>query len=142
MKKIYNNADFLEQALATKEYDFLRTHQHLGKNIMFLTLGGSRAYGTSVESSDVDVRGVMLNSRESLIGMTGIEHVNDSATDTSIYAFNKFVSLISNCNPNTIELLGCREYTCVSPLGQELLDNKEMFLSQRASASFGGYAVA
>ena len=37
-------------------YDFLRTNEHLGSKIIFLTLGGSYSYGTNVETSDVDVR--------------------------------------------------------------------------------------
>lgn len=43
-------------------YDFLRTNEHLGRKIIFLTLGGSYSYGTNVETSDVDVRGCALNS--------------------------------------------------------------------------------
>ena len=38
--------EFFEQVVAMPEYDFLQTNPHLGKNIMFLTLGGSYAYGT------------------------------------------------------------------------------------------------
>ena len=32
-------------------YDFLRTNEHLGSKIIFLTLGGSYSYGTNVETS-------------------------------------------------------------------------------------------
>ena len=47
-------------------------------------------------------------------------------------------------NPNTIELLGLDDgqYLIKSPIGQELLDRKNMFLSKRAAKSFGGYAGA
>ena len=44
----------LEKVIARPEYNFLKTNPHLGKNIMFLTLGGSYAYGTNVDGSDVD----------------------------------------------------------------------------------------
>lgn len=43
--------------LQRQDYDFLRTDKHLGENILFLTLGGSHAYGTNVEGSDIDIRG-------------------------------------------------------------------------------------
>ena len=33
-------------------------------------------------------------------------------------------------------------YIYLSPIGQELLDNKKIFLSKRAVQSFGGYAFA
>lgn len=54
------------------------------------------------------------------------------------------MQLLTNCNPNTIEILGLKpeQYLYVSPVGQELLDNKKLFLSKRAVQSFGGYATA
>ena len=66
----------------------------------------------------------------------------DKGTDTTIYAFNKLVSLLSNVNPNCIELLGCKpeHYLIVHPVAREMIDNRKMFLSRRAVNSFGGYA--
>lgn len=53
----------LLRIIHSEPYDFLRTNPHLGKHLMFLTIGGSHAYGTNVEGSDVDIRGVALNSK-------------------------------------------------------------------------------
>lgn len=123
-------------------YDFLRTNEHLGRKIIFLTLGGSYSYGTNVETSDVDVRGCALNSESDLLGLTSFEQVVNTQTDTTIYAFNKLVSLLLNCNPNTIEMLGCKpeHYFYISDIGREMIANRKMFLSKRAVHSFGGYA--
>lgn len=134
----------IRDVIRLPEYNFLNTNPYLGNNIMFLTFGGSHAYGTNVEGSDIDIRGCTLNQKSNMVGLSHFEQVLDNATDTTIYAFNKLISLILNCNPNTIEMLGCRKdhYCCVSPLGQELLDNSKMFLSKRAKYSFGGYATA
>ena len=33
-------------------YDFLKTNEHLGKNVILLTLGGSHAYGTNIVNGD------------------------------------------------------------------------------------------
>lgn len=109
---------------------------------MFLTLGGSHAYGVNVEGSDVDVRGVTMNNKKELLGLSHFEQFMDSKTDTTVYGFSKFVGLISACNPNTIEMLGGEpdQYLMVSPEGQLLLDNKSLFLSKRAIHTFGGYA--
>lgn len=136
--------EFFEQVVAMPEYNFLQTNPHLGKNIMFLTLGGSYAYGTNIEGSDIDIRGVALERRVDVLGLARFEQVVDTQTDTTVYAFRKYIGLICSCNPNTIEMLGGRpgQYHRVSPAGQLLLDNKKLFLSKRALHSFGGYANA
>ena len=133
-----------EELLQTKEYDFLRTNPRLSGRIMLLGLSGSYGYGTNREGSDVDFRGVTLNLPSDLIGLTSFEQFEDRTTDTVIYGFNKFVSLLVNCNPNIIELLGLDDdqYYIRSELGQTLLDNRHLFLSKRAAASFGHFADA
>lgn len=134
----------IKETLKTPEYEFLKANPHLGSNIILLGLGGSHAYGTNVEGSDIDVRGVALNSKAEILGTSNFEQVVNEATDTTIYSLRKIVSLLASCNPNTIEMLGLKpeHYIYLSPIGQELLDNKKIFLSKRAVQSFGGYAFA
>jgi predicted nucleotidyltransferase len=132
----------IKKLISSSEYDFLRTNEHLGKNIILLTLGGSHAYGTNIETSDVDIRGCALNSKADILTNQNFEQFVNEETDTTIYAFNKLITLLSNVNPNTIEILGCKpeHYLYLSPIGQELLDNKHLFLSKKCVYSFGGYA--
>ena len=138
------NINEIKATIASQEYDFLRTNPHLGKNIILLGLGGSNAYGTNVEGSDLDVRGCALNSKSEILTNENFEQFVNEETDTTIYSFNKLITLLSNCNPNTIEILGLKpeHYLYLSPIGKELLDNKKLFLSKRAVHSFGGYATA
>ena len=130
--------------LRGKEYDFIKTDEHLGKNVILLGLAGSYSYGTNNENSDIDVRGVTLNRKSDLIGLTQYEQYVDGNTDTTIYTFNKMVNLLLSCNPNTLELLGLNEehYLFLNDLGRELIANTGLFLSKRAIQSFGGYADA
>lgn len=130
--------------LQTTEYDFIRNNERLGDRIMLLGIGGSHAYGTNNEGSDIDFRGVTLQLPSDLIGLTEFEQYEDDKTDTVIYGFNKLVKLLLECNPNTCEMLGLDEdqYLIKSSLGQELIDNSRVFLSKRAIKSFGGYADA
>lgn len=53
-----------------------------------------------------------------------------------------FVNLLVQCNPNVIELLGNdpKLYVNMTPEGQMLLDNKELFLTRRIAYSYGGFA--
>ena len=135
--------DFIK-LMNSHEYDFLRTNERLGNRIILLGLGGSHAYGTSNANSDIDFRGITLNMPSDLLGLTEFEQYEDAHTDTVIYSFNKIVKLLLECNPNTCEILGLDEdqYLIKTPLGQELIDNQDLFLSKRAAKSFGGYASA
>lgn len=133
----------IKEMVAGSEYDFLRTNPHLKDRIIFLTLGGSYSYGTNVETSDVDVRGCALNRPSDLLGLTDFEQVVHTQTDTTVYAFNKLIKLLLNCNPNTIEMLGCKpeHYFLLTDTGKMMIDNRKMFMSRRAVHSFGGYAT-
>ena len=134
----------IKELLNSDEYSFLKTNPHLGNNVIMIGLGGSHAYGTNVEGSDVDVRGIALNSKSDILGGSNFEQVVHESTDTTIYSLNKIIGLLSNCNPNTIEMLGLKpeHYIYLHSIGKELLDNRKMFLSKRALYSFGGYATA
>ena len=133
-----------DKILFSKEYEFLKTNEHLGDNIILIGLGGSYAYGTNTENSDLDVRGIALNTKEEILTNKNFEQFINEETDTTIYSFNKIVSLLSSCNPNTIEICGLKpeHYIYVHPIGKELLNNAQMFLSKRAVHTFGGYASA
>jgi len=132
----------INEAIKAPEYDFLRNDKNLGENIILLGLGGSHAYGTENEHSDLDIRGIATNSKRNILIRKDFEQVVERETDTTIYSFEKIVKLLCECNPNTIEILGLKpeHYLYLSPIGKELLKNKHLFLSKRAIHSFGGYA--
>ena len=97
-----------DEILKGNEYNFIQTNEHLGKHVILLGLAGSYSYGTNIEGSDIDVRGITLNQKSDLIGLTQFEQYVDDNTDTVIYAFNKMITLLLSCNPNIIELLQCK----------------------------------
>lgn len=123
-------------------YNFLNDNEHLNDNIVLLGMGGSIAYGTNTPNSDIDIRGIAVNSSNEILLGKDFEQVVDVVTDTTIYSFTKMIQLLSNANPNTIEILGLKpeHYLKVTEIGQKLLDNKEIFLSKEVVNSFGGYA--
>lgn len=133
----------IKSRLASEEYGFLKTNEHLNNNIILLGVGGSHAYGTETPTSDIDIRGITLNSKADILGLTnGFEQFINNETDTVIYSLRKIIKLLTNCNPNVVELLGLKpeHYFYLSDIGKELLNNKQLFLSKKAMFTFGSYA--
>lgn len=132
----------IRKAVESKQYDFLRTNPHLGNHIVLLGLSGSHAYGTNIETSDVDIRGIAGNTREEILTYHDFEQVEDRPTDTVVFSVNKFISLASAGNPLFIEMLGLKpeHYIIKTPIGEKLIANRNLFLSKRIAVTFGGYA--
>ena len=57
----------IKELIKTKDYDFLREDKNLNSNIILLGLGGSYAYGTNTEDSDIDIRGIAVNSKRNIL---------------------------------------------------------------------------
>lgn len=64
---------YIKDKLNSSEYEFLRTDPHLGSNILILTTAGSIAYGTNVDTSDIDIRGVTLETKQDIMGLSSFE---------------------------------------------------------------------
>ena len=131
----------IKNKIKTDEYNFLRNNEHLGNNIVLLGLGGSHAYGTAVETSDIDIRGIALNSGNEILLGKDFEQVADKATDTVVYSSNKMLNLLVDSNPNTIEILGLKpeHYILKTSIGDEILNNKNLFISKLCIEKFTGY---
>lgn len=150
----------IREVIKRPEYNFLETDKKLGKNIMLLTYGGSHAYGLNTPTSDIDIRGILAPTKEDLFGPTafvnpqdegiknyifgpaGFEQYLEKETDTTLYSLNKMIGLLYKCNPNTIEILGCKpdHYAIITDEGRMLLNNYEVFLSKKAYYTFVSYA--
>lgn len=132
-----NIVEFRELANSS-EYDFLRDDKRLGDNIILLTLGGSYAYGMNNENSDVDFRGIALNSKEEILLGEDFEQVL-GGEDAVIYSFSKIIELLSKSNPNTVEMLGCRpeHYIILNEIGKELLKTEKCFFRKSVSILLG-----
>jgi len=133
----------MKEILKRDEYSFLNTNPDL-QHVIYLVLSGSRAYGTSTDASDYDLRGVCLEQPKTLYGLDGFEQFEDLPSDTVIYGLKKFASLLAKGNPNTLELLGVEEESIVlmTEHGKMIRDNAELFLSERIINTFGNYALA
>lgn len=81
--------------------------------------------------------------KEFLFGLSSFEQWESEGGDHVIFSLQKFVRLALDGNPNIIETLFTRaeDQLFVHPLAKELLQRREMFLSQKVGFKFGRYAI-
>lgn len=113
-----------------------------GAKPLFLVLRGSHAYGTNIETSDMDYSGVFIQSLDDILGSGYVEQINDDKNDIVIYEIKRFIELLSKNNPTVLELLNTPEDCIVykDPLFDLVLDHSEKFITKICAGSFGGYA--
>lgn len=111
-------------------------------NTVLVVKHGSKAYGTDVDSSDDDYKGITIPTKSYFLGTLNFEQAELSDPDVVIYEIRKFFSLAKGCNPNIIEVLHVNpsDYVFVDAIGEIILEHKDKFLSNKIVNTFGGYA--
>lgn len=115
-------------------------------NFIFTAVVGSQAYGTAVEGSDIDLRGVYVQPDSHLLSFRYKEQMN-ADKDSTYYEIKRFLELAATGNPTMLELLfmdpalTAPSYKC-DPAWQLVYDQRHKFLTKRCGKAFGGYAVA
>lgn len=126
------------------------------KNIAYKIRTGSKMYGTDTKESDDDFAGIFIPDKDYVLGIKKIEQVeltqklsktkrnSKGDVDYTIYAITKFIPLAIANNPNIIEFLyaprNCQLFT--SEYSDELIENRNWFLSKKAYHTFKGYAYS
>jgi len=117
---------------------------YANNNIIFETLTGSRAYGTSTDNSDYDYRGIFVGSKINILTpFYNVEQVQTEG-DRTIYEFRKFMKLVVEQNPNILELLWVRDCDIITntPLYSYIRGYRDQLLSTKIKHTFVGYAHA
>jgi hypothetical protein len=129
-----------------KVYDCHPGMPWLADRTILLTLHGSHAYGTSLPTSDYDLKGVAVPTAPYFLGFNKVFEQAESKDpyDTVIYDVRKFCNLAADCNPNIIEVLWTEpsDYLVLTQQGEELLSHRKAFLSRKAKHTFSGYALS
>jgi len=114
-----------------------------GSKPLFLVVRGSHAYGTNIETSDVDYAGVFIQSLDDILGSKYVEQVNDDKNDIVIYEIRRFLELLGKNNPTVLELLNTPEDCIIykDPVFDMILENRDQFITKVCARSFGGYAT-
>jgi len=120
--------------------------KYVEDNTIFSTVVGSTAYGTNTPESDRDVRGIAAIPDEKLYFgyLDKFEQFEDKVNDIVLYDIRKAFRLISDANPNMIDLLYADErfHEKVDPIFERVLENRDKFLSKRVRYTYTGYAFA
>ena len=111
---------------------------------------GSISHGTNLHKNDPhhiddkDVMCIKIHPLGNYFGMGHKEHFRIQGSEWDIVGYDiiKYFRLLLKSNPNVIGLLWLRpeHYLHISPLGQRIIDNRNLFASKQAYKSFAGYA--
>ena len=136
----------------------------LSDNTIYMTYMGSMVYGASNDMSDVDVYGAAVPPKEIVFPeQFGGEifgfgkqiqrfeqwqqhHIKDPSKDSeydfSIYNIVKYFQLLMDNNPNITDSIFTHERHVfhITPIGQHLRDNRDLFLHKGSMHKFRGYA--
>jgi predicted nucleotidyltransferase len=111
--------------------------------VIYRCVIGSRAYGLDDEHSDTDRRGMYLPPADLHWSLFGVpEQLENEATQEAYWELQKFIILALKANPNVLECLYTPVVELATPLAQELLDMRSIFLSQMVYQTYNGYVMS
>jgi len=110
--------------------------------ILFEAISGSRAYGTHLPHSDIDLKGVFILPEAEFYGLDYVPQVANDTNDEVFYELRRFVELLLKNNPTVLELLGTPPDCVVYRHPLFAAFRAEDFLSKLCRQSFAEYAVA
>lgn len=115
----------------------------LFERVIFQCIIGSRAFGLDDDQSDTDYRGVYLPPAELHWSLYSVpEQLDCHETQETYWEIQKFLVLALKANPNVLECLYTPLVEKVTPLGEELLAMKEIFLSRLVYQTYNGYVMS
>lgn len=104
---------------------------------------GSRAYGLDDEHSDTDRRGIYLPPAELHWSLFGVpEQLENEETQEAYWELRKFIILALKANPNVLECLYTPLVETSTPLAEELLHMRAVFLSRLVYQTYNGYVMS
>jgi predicted nucleotidyltransferase len=120
-------------------------------DICLMGLQGSRMLGLAqTDDADYDYRGVFLAPLKDLLGLQKPKQTieinmgaGDGEAEFVFHEVEKFISLCMKGNPSVLHLLFIPKYNVKTAVGDLLVQNRNLFLSETAiRQAFGGYALS
>jgi len=135
--------------------DLLRNYQGISDWNILHGYRGSIAHGMYIPNKDPlsiddkDTLAICVPYDEYYLGLKefgsrGTQEIKRDEWDIVVYEAKKAISLLKAGNPNILSILWVnpRHYINITPAGQLLLDNKELFVGKHVYKSFTGYAYS
>jgi predicted nucleotidyltransferase len=114
----------------------------LYKFVAYRCVVGSRAYGLATETSDVDRRGFYLPPADIEWSLAGVPEQLENDNEEVYWEVEKFLRLALKANPNALECLYSPLVEFSSPIAEELLAVRDIFLSQHVHRTYNAYVLS
>lgn len=113
------------------------------EKLIYKCIVGSQAYGTAIPTSDIDHKGIYVQSNDDILSFRYNEQI-EVGKDECFYEVRRFLQLAQSANPTILEMFFMPNDFVVqsSPQFELIRKYKERFLTKKCCNSFGGYAVA
>jgi uncharacterized protein len=132
----FKEGEIGDSTLAAARTDFY-------ERVIFRCVIGSQAYGLADAESDVDRRGIFLPTADLHWSLYGVpEQLENDATQEAYWELQKFLILALKANPNVLECLYTPLVEKATPLAEELLGMRSIFLSRLVYQTYNGYVLS
>ncbi len=113
------------------------------ERVIYRCVVGSRAYGLANADSDTDVRGVYLAPMDLVLSLRKPPgQLQNPEEEFCYWELEKFIKLALKANPNILECLYTPLVLFSTPLIDNLLEAREMFLSKMVYQTYNGYVLS
>jgi predicted nucleotidyltransferase len=125
------------------ESGVLEARTDLYTRVIYRCVIGSQAYGLADAESDVDRRGIYLPTADQHWSLYGVpDQLENEPTQEAYWELQKFLVLALKANPNILECLYSPMIEKATPLAEELLALRSIFLSRVVYQTFNGYVLS
>lgn len=109
--------------------------------VMCKVTGGSRMYGLETPESDIDTRGVFMNTDPGMIlGLQRNEIIKEERSDFLMFELCHFLRNLSRTNTQVIEILYANEFEEITPEFKKMRENRNRLMdSDGLFRSLKGY---
>jgi hypothetical protein len=131
--------EFQREGLTRADLD----DEQLRRYIVYRCVVGSRAYGLDEPTSDVDRRGVYVPPAAMHWSLAGVpEQLEFAESQECYWEVGKFLVLALKANPNVLECLYTPLVELATPMVEELLAMRSIFLSRLIYQTYNSYVMS